>query len=190
MATMQKKRVRPLTIAKQRELKRITKASSERVDRVRRAMAVLAVARGESFSAAARAAGFRSPGAVTDLVRRFNRDGLKALGIAAGRGRRPIYDAAARARIVATAQHPPDRKADGTATWSLSILERTLRREGLPQVGATTIRRVQHAAGSSYQRTRTWCSTGTAQRKRKAGVVQVVDPKMEEKRGPSSKRTG
>jgi hypothetical protein len=29
-------------------------------------------------------------------------------------------------------------------------------------------------AGSSYQRTRTWCPTGTAQRKRKSGVVTVV----------------
>jgi transposase len=190
MATRQQERLRPLTIVEQREVKTIAEASSERVDRVRRATAVLAVARGESFSAAARAAGFRSPGAVTYLVRRFNRAGLEALGIAAGRGRRPTYDAAARARIVATAQRAPDRKADGTATWSLSTLERTIRREGLPRVGATTIRRVLHEAGSSYQRTRTWCPTGTAQRKRKAGVVRVVDPQTEEKRGPSTRRTG
>jgi transposase len=190
MATMQKERLRPLTIAEQRELKRITKASSERVDRVKRATAVLAVAGGQSFSAAARAAGLRSPGAVTYLVRRFNQVGLGALKIAAGRGRRPTYDASARARIVATAQRSPDRKVDGTATWSLSTLERTLRREGLPRVGATTIRRVLHDAGSPYQRTRTWCPTGTAQRKRKAGVVQVVDPQTEEKRGPLTWRTG
>jgi transposase len=190
MATMQKERLRPLTLVEQRELKRITQASSERVDRVKRATAVLAVAGGQSLSAAARVAGFRSPGAVTYLVRRFNQVGLGALKIAAGRGRRPTYDALARARIVATAQRSPDRKIDGTATWSLSTLERTLRREGLPRVGATTIRRVLHEAGSSYQRTRTWCPTGTAQRKRKAGVVQVVDPKTEEKRGPSTWRTG
>ena len=190
MATMQKERLRPLTLVEQRELKRITQASSERVDRVKRATAVLAVAGGQSFSAAARAAGFRSPGAVTYLVRRFNQVGLGGLKIAVGRGRRPTYDALARARIVATAQRSPDRKIDGTATWSLSTLERTLRREGLPRVGATTIRRVLHEAGSSYQRTRTWCPTGTAQRKRKAGVVQVVDPKTEEIRGPSSWRTG
>jgi transposase len=190
MATMQKERVRPLTIAEQRAMKTIVKASSERVDRVQRATALLAVAGGATFSAAAEAAGYRSPQAVTYLVRRFNRVGLAALEIAAGRGRRPTYDGAARARIVATAQRPPDRKGDGTATWSLSTLERTIRREGLPHVGATTIRRVLHDAGSSYQRTRTWCPTGTAQRKRKAGVVQVVDPQTEEKRGPSSKRTG
>src|SRR5215210_1615662 len=125
MATMQKERLRPLTLAEQRELETIVKASSERVDRVQRATALLAVAGGRAFSAAARAAGYRSPQAVTYLVRRFNRVGLATLGIAPGRGRRPTYDASARARIVATAQRPPDRKTDGTATWSLSTLERT-----------------------------------------------------------------
>ena len=43
--------------------------------------------------------------------------------------------------------------------------------------------RVLADAGSSYQKTRTWCPTGTAERKRKAGVVRVVDPRTEEKRG-------
>jgi hypothetical protein len=57
MATMQKERLRRLTIAEQRELKTIVKASSERVDRVKRATALLAVAGGETFSAATRAAG-------------------------------------------------------------------------------------------------------------------------------------
>jgi transposase len=190
MAIMQKERLRELTVAEQSELRELTKASSERVDRVKRATALLAVAEGQTFLAAAQAAGYRSAQAVTYLVRRFNQVGHDALEIGAGRGRRPTYDGGARAKIVATAQRPPDRKVDGTATWSLSTLERTVRREGLPQVGATTIRRVLHDAGSSYQRTRTWCPTGTAQRKRKTGVVQVVDPQTEEKRGPLNSRTG
>jgi hypothetical protein len=50
-------------------------------------------------------------------------------------------------------------------------------------VAASTIRRVLQDAGSSYQQTRTWCPTGTAERKRKAGVVRVVDPQTELKRG-------
>src|SRR6266516_6670133 len=190
MATMQKERLRPLTVAEQRELTAITKASSERLDRVRRAAALLSVAQGQGFLPAARAAGLRSGTTVSNLVRRFNRAGWAALRIAAGRGRRPTYGPAARGRIVATAQRSPARRTDGTATWSLKTLERTLRREGLPRLGATTIRRVLREAGSSYQRTRTWCPTGTAQRKRKAGVVRVVDPKTEEKRGPSTGRTG
>jgi hypothetical protein len=65
MATMQQERLRPLTIAEQGELKAIVKASSERVDRVQRATALLAVAGGQSFAAAARAAGYQSPQAVT-----------------------------------------------------------------------------------------------------------------------------
>jgi transposase len=190
MATMQKEGLRPLTLAEQRALTTLTRTSSERLDRVRRAAALLAVAQGQGFLPAARAAGLRSGTTVANLVRRFNRAGLAALRIAPGRGRRPTYGSAARARIVATAQRSPDRRADGTATWSLKTLERTLRRAGLPRVGATTIRRVLRDAGSAYQRTRTWCPTGTAQRKRKAGVVRVVDPKTEEKGGSSTGPTG
>jgi transposase len=183
MAAPQREPLRALTVEEEAALERIGAASSERVDRARRATALRAVARGASFAAAARRAGFRSPSAVAGLVRRFNRAGVAALTIAAGRGRKPTYDQAARARVVATAQRAPDRQADGTATWSLRTLQRALRRAGLPRVGATTIRRVLRDAGSSYQKTRTWCPTGTAQRKRKAGMVTVVDPRTEEKRG-------
>jgi hypothetical protein len=42
---------------------------------------------------------------------------------------------------------------------------------------------VLEAAGSSYQKTRTWCPTGTAERKRKSGIVRVTDPQTEQKRG-------
>ena len=183
MATPQHEGLRSVTAEERRALERVRQATSARVDRVRRATALLAVAAGASFAVAAQQAGYGSGSAVTALVRRFNRRGLAVLAIAAGRGRRVTYDAAARARIVATAQRQPDRTTDGTATWSLSTLERTLRREALPRLGATTIRRVLQDAGSSYQKTRTWCPTGTAERKRKAGVVTVTDPRTEEKRG-------
>ena len=183
MPPLQKEPLRLLTTQEHTTLERIHQASSERVDRVRRATAVLAVAQGHSFAQAARLASFRSGSAVAAVVQRFNRRGLAALDSAAGRGRKPTYSPAARAQIVATAQRTPDRKTDGTATWSLSTLERSLRRAGWSRLGATTIRRVLHDAGSSYQKTRTWCPTGTAERKRKSGVVTVVDPKTEEKRG-------
>jgi transposase len=183
MPARPKDALRPLSSDERLALERLTQASSARVDVVRRARAVLAVADGQPFARAAGVAGLRSAGAVTALVRRFNHRGLGVLQIAPGRGRRPTYDPTVRAQIVATAQHPPDRKTDGTATWSLQTLERRLRRDGLPALGATTIRRVLEAAGSSYQKTRTWCPTGTAQRKRKAGVVTVVDPQTEQKRG-------
>jgi hypothetical protein len=64
----------------------------------------------------------------------------------------------------------------------LSTLRRALRRDGLSKLGTSTIRRILQDAGSSFQRTRSWCPTGTAQRLRKAGVVTVVDPETENKR--------
>lgn len=183
MPTPQREPLRHLSRAEQAALRRIANRMSERVDQVRRATALLTVARTGVFIQAAREAGLSSGTTVADLVARFNRHGLAAVRIASGRGRRPTYTVSARAQIVATAQREPDRRSDGTATWSLSTLQRTLRRAGFPQVGTSTIRRVLQDAGSSYQRTRTWCPTGTAQRKRKAGVVTVVDPQTEVKRG-------
>ena len=182
MPTPQREPLRRLSRAEREALLQIAKSPSERVDQVRRATALLAVARTGVFMHAAREAGLRSGTTVADLVTRFNHIGLAAVHIATGRGRKPSYPLSARAQIVATAQREPDRRTDGTATWSLSTLQRALRRAGLPRVGTSTIRRVLQAAGSSYQRTRTWCPTGTAQRKRKSGVVTVVDPKTEQKR--------
>jgi len=181
--TPQKEVLRPVTAEEWAAWERITKASSERLDRVRRALAVLAVVQGEPFVRAAQQVGFRSGTTIAKLVGRFNEHGLGALRIAAGRGRKPTYDPAARAQIVTVAQRAPDRKADGTATWSLNTLQRPLRQEAFPRLGATTIRRVLQDAGSSYQQTRTWCPTGTAERKRKRGIVRVTDPQTEENRG-------
>src|SRR5215469_7561374 len=183
MPTPQREPLRRLSRAERAALQQIAKSCSERVDQVRRATALLAVARTGVFSHAAREAGLRSGTTVADLVARFNQVGLAAVRIAPGRGRKSSYPLSARAQIVATAQREPDRRTDGTATWSLSTLQRTLRRAGLPRVGTSTIRRVLQDAGSSYLRTRTWCPTGTAQRKRKSGVVTVVDPDTEGKRG-------
>src|SRR5437899_531741 len=117
MARVQKEPLRPLSEGERQALEGVTSASSERVDRVRRARALLSVADTGSFAQAARRAGFRSVSAVANLVRRFNRRGLTVLSIAPGRGRRPTYDGAARAQIVAVAQQQPRRREDQTATW-------------------------------------------------------------------------
>ncbi len=183
MARAQHEPLRPVSDAEQQALVAVVKATSERVDRVRRARALMVVVETGSFIAAAREAGFHSVTAVTNLVQRFNQRGVEALTITAGRGRRPTYDPMARAQIVHVAQTPPDRREDQTATWSLATLQRRLRREGLTTVGTSTVRRVLQEAGSSYQRTRTWCPTGTAQRVRKSGVVTVIDSETEEKKG-------
>ena len=57
----------------------------------------------------ARQAGLKSASTVAGLVDRFNQRSVAALGIAPGRGRKPTYDVAARARIVTTAQRPPGK---------------------------------------------------------------------------------
>ncbi|MBV9279882.1 MAG: helix-turn-helix domain-containing protein [Chloroflexi bacterium] len=183
MGTPQKVSLRALTAEERAALERIGRASSERVDRARRAHALLAVAGGQPFVQAARRAGLRSGGAVAGLVRRFNQRGRAALSIAAGRGRKPTYDPAARARIVALAQQEPERRTDGTATWSLSTLQKRLRKEGLERIGTNTIKRVLGDAGSSYQKTRSRYPTGTALRVRKEGIVTVTDPQTEQRRG-------
>ena len=72
----------------------------------------------------------------------------------------------------------PTPDADGTATWSLTILRRVLRTapDGLPKVSTFTIWQTLRGAGYTFQRTRTWCPTGAAVRKRTAGAVTVTDP--------------
>jgi hypothetical protein len=65
-----------------------------------------------------------------------------------------------------------------------------VQRELSPAPKARTLAQILRDAGSSYQKTRTWCPTGTAERKRKDGVVRVVDPLTEVKRGRSTRRTG
>ena len=189
MAHAQKAPLRPLTAAEQTELGRIARASSERADRVARAKALLAVADGVPFSVAARLAGRRSGDAVAHLVARFNEDGLAALEPRHGGGPPRQYGAAERERILKEFRRTPDREQDGTATWSLTTLQRALRRapEGLPEVSTATILAVLWEAGYTWQRTRTWCTTGTARRKRRDGtIVDTVDPAATPKKSCSN----
>lgn len=182
MSLPQKHPLRALTEQEERELRRIEKASSERVDVVRRAKALLAVTASQSFPQAAATAGFKEARSVSHLVERFNRQGLAALLIASGRGRKPTYTSEQRARILEEVQREPDREKDQTATWSLLLLRNALRKSDLPQIARETIRQVLHEAGYSYQRTRTWCRTGYALRVRKSGTVTAHDPKALEKK--------
>jgi len=41
---------------------------------------------------------------------------------------------------------------------------------------------VLHESGRSYQKSRTWCPTGSAPRKRKSGTAVVTDPDAESKK--------
>jgi hypothetical protein len=178
MSRRKKDPLRELTEPEQQELTQLSRSQAAPAVEVARASMILAVAAGSDYQQAARAAGRRSGDAVSHLVARFNAEGLAALTPRHGGGRQPTYGPEARSRIAAEAARAPTPEADGTATWSLSALRRTLRAapDGLPRVSTYTIRRVLCESGSSYQRTRTWCPTGQALRRRKAGPAIVVDP--------------
>ncbi len=174
--------LRALTPTEVQALQRIAKATSERADVIKRAQALLAVNASQSYTQAAQAAGYKSGDSVSHLVERFNQHSLAALSIAAGRGRKVTYTPAQRERIIQEVQRAPERKTDGTATWSLKTLERSLRKQALPRVGKSTIREVLQEAGYRFGKTRTWCPTGTAIRVRKAGTVQVQDSQQRTKK--------
>ena len=184
MTRRQKDPLRALTSEEQVALERLSRSQSEPASHVARAKALLAVAAGQTYAAAAHAAGRRSGDAVAHLVARFNQQGIAAIVPGHGGGPPPTYTVAERTRILAEARRPPDRERDGTATWSLLTLRRALRTalNGLPNVSTGTIRAVLIDAGWSWQRSRSWCDTGTVQRKRKSGVVTVVDPDAEAKK--------
>ncbi len=186
MTRRQKDPLRPLTEEERNLLVRISRSHAEPASHVARAKALLTVAEGRSYTEAAKAAGRRSGDAVSHLVSRFNREGLAALEPGHGGGRRTIYAAPERERILAEVRRRPDREKDATATWSLSTLQRALRRapDGLPGVSTYTIWKVLKEAGYEWQRTRSWCETGKVKRKRKSGeeVVEVTDPDAEAKK--------
>jgi transposase len=173
--------LRALTQEEERALQRLVKATSERVDVVKRAKALLAVKAGKSYTQAAKLAGYKSGDSVSQLVERFNQQGLAALLIAPGRGRKETYTAEERQRMLQEFARTPDREADQTASWSLMTLRNALRKQALPGVGVSTVREVLHEAGYRFGKTRTWCPTGTALRVRKGGTVTVEDPKAAEK---------
>jgi hypothetical protein len=174
----QKDPLRPLTADERVELERVSRAGSERADRVAHAKALLAVADGARFIDAARVAGRRSRHAVAHLVTRFNAVGLVALDRRHGGGPATQYGDPERERILEEFRRAPDRERDGTATWSLATLQRAVRDapDGLPQVSTATILHTLWDAGYSWQESRTWCKTGTVVRKRKAERVEVTDP--------------
>lgn len=184
MTRRRKDPLRSLTEEERTILEQIARSQSEPASHVARAKMILAVADGATYQRAAEAAGRKSNDAVSQLVSRFNQEGLTALAPRHGGGSPVVYGPAERDRILAEARRPPDRERDGTATWSLSTLQVALQRapDGLPHVSIDTIWRVLREAGFSWQRNGTWCETGKVKRKRKRGTVEVTDPDTEAKK--------
>src|SRR5829696_3801308 len=178
MSRHRKDPLRPLTPDERIALTRLSRSPSAPAAQVERARALLAIADGASYTAAAHQIGRRHTETISAWVSRFNRAGLAAVQPRHGGGPRLCYGIDEQQRILAEMARTPEREQDGTATWSLSLLQKALRQapDGLPRVSTFTIWRTLHAAGLSWQKSRTWCETGGATRHRKHGVVRVSDP--------------
>jgi transposase len=191
MCRPQKDRLRPLSVEERKALEQLSRSLTMPADQVIHAKEVLAVAAGHTFTDAAKVAGRKSGDAVAHLISRFNAEGISALATRYGGGPPIRYTAVECERILREFRRAPDRRLDGTATWSLTTLQRALRRaaDGLPKVSTYTILCVLHEAGYTWQEDRTWCDTGKAIRVRKSGTVEVRDPDASAKKNSSSKRT-
>ena len=189
MGRQRKDPLRAFSDAEAFELLHVSQSLTDEASRVAHAKELLAVADGKSYAEAARAAGRRAYHAVSSLVSRFNKIGIDALSPGHGGGRSKIYDDADKQRIVDELKRAPDRHDDGTAVWSIETLKKKLRKsdERLKQVGHETIWNTLHEAGYSWQKDRSWCTTGKVLRKRKDGVVEVTDVDKDAKKN-SSKR--
>jgi transposase len=178
MSQHQRDPLRALSAAERGALARLSRSRRASAAQVARATALLAVADGHSYLAAARRAGRRDGDTVAAWVARFNREGLAAVRPAHGGGPPIRYTDEQQRRILAEATRVPDRERDRTASWSLSTLQRALRQaeDGLSAISTYTIWRTLHEAGLSWQKSRTWCTTGVVVRKRRHGeAVTVTD---------------
>jgi transposase len=178
MSRCQKDPLRTLTEEEQSSLTQMSRSKSQPAVHVSRAIALLAVASGQSYTQAAKQAGYRVGDTVSKLVSRFNQEGLMALQPHHAGGTPSRYGVAETECVLAEVRRMPTQEVDGTATWSLSLLKANLRqaRDGLSHISTYTIWRVLHEAGYHWQKSRTWCETGIVKRKRKRGIVTVRDP--------------
>ncbi len=176
--------LRALSEAEREELEGSSRERSAPAEWVIRATMLLRVSQGMDYHGAATSVGRGDGDRVSALVKRFNREGVEALTPRHSGGPTVRYGIAEREGIIREVRRPPTCEADGTASWSLSTLQRMLRQaaDGLPQVSEYTIRKVILEAGYDWQQSRSWCQTGQAERQRKAGKVIVTDPDAEAKK--------
>jgi transposase len=170
--------LRKLTDEERDVLEQISQSYNEPASHVARSKIILAVTDGETYAEAAQAAGRKSRQAVSELISRFNQEGVAAIAPRHGGGPTATYGAAERERILTELRRSPDPEQDGTKTWSLTTLQRALRQapDGLPKVSTHTIWLVLHEAGWTWQRDGSWCDTGVVKRKRQGKTVDVTDP--------------
>jgi transposase len=159
-------RARRLQLDEGQGLLRLVRRGCHDPVRYRRALIVLASASGTAVPAIAGLVA-ADEDTVRDVIHAFNRDGLAALEAhwAGGRPRR-ITDADVEF-IVATARTRPKKLGLAFTHWSIRKLagyvsgryahsNPTLVPARAVRIGRERVRRILHAAGISFQRTRTW----------------------------------
>lgn len=178
MTRRKKDPIRRLTEEERNWLERISRSYSEPASHVARAKEILAVADGYSYVQAAHMAGRKSGDAVAHLVEQFNEEGIAIIQPRHGGGSKRKYTAVECERVLTEVRRAPDPEKDGTNTWSLTTLQRALHqaKDGLPGISTERIWVILQEAGYRWQKSRSWCETGQAARKRKRGVVIVTDP--------------
>lgn len=184
MTRRKKNLLRIMTEEEQTWLERISRSQSEPAAHVIRAKEILAVAAGHNYTEAAQLAGIKSGDTVAKLVERFNKEGLQAMQPGHGGGPTTKYSAVERERVLAEVRRQPDPEKDGTNTWSLTTLQKALQKapDGLAGISTERIWVILQEAGFRWQKSRSWCETGQVARKRKRGVVKVVDPDATQKK--------
>src|SRR3954465_5271465 len=101
MSRHQQDPLRPLTAEERQELTRLSRSLSAPAAHVERARALLAIADGATYTAAAHQIGRRHNETISAWVSRFNRDGLAAVRPGHGGGPRIRYGADAQKEFVA-----------------------------------------------------------------------------------------
>jgi transposase len=177
MAGRKKDPLRTIAEGEKNWLERISRSQSEPAVHVAHAKEILAVAAGYSYTEAAHMAGKKSGDAVSQLVERFNQEGLPAIQPKHGGGPEVKYKVVERERVLTEARRQPNAEKDGTNTWTLTRLQKALHKapDGLPDISTERIWVILQEAGFRWQKSRSWCETGQVARKRKRGVVIVTD---------------
>src|SRR3954452_2134742 len=114
MSRPQKDSLRPLRDTERVSLVRLSRSASAPAAQVARARALLAVAKGRSYTATAHLVGRRTGDTVARWVAGFNNAGLAAVVRGHGGGHRVRYGEVEQRRILAEVARPPDRARDGT----------------------------------------------------------------------------
>lgn len=184
MTRRQKDPLRPVAAYEREYMKKLSRARSAPLEQVYRARILLAVSEGMGYAAAAQSVGRKSGDAVSNLVSRFNQEGLAALVRRHGGGPAIVYGETERARIVQEARRTPDLAQDGTTQWTLSTLQKVLRAapDGFPTISTWTIFHALHEVGWSCQKDGSWCETGQVERKRHGQVMTITDPDLAAKK--------